>query len=248
MSELVPTPAGSLVPEALRQMDTAALRAELARSLELTARHLMHLAAVWRELEYRGEDLSDLRGGLWTYMPLIAQGKLRPELAIRYAGHSMLLRRLATMTPEQQDTLLRDATVPLVEYDGDNFAVRRVPVTHLRAAEVAQVIGEHGVRSPEEQRRAALGRFRRAPAARTSGAQRPGAARWDEPPPVVQIAQRLPARLRGRDARRAVLVHLTEDEHAALERAAAEAGVPRARLARAALLHARLLGDRRYDE
>ena len=43
---------------------TAELRAGLAQALEVTARHLTYLAALWRELERRGEDLSGLRGGV----------------------------------------------------------------------------------------------------------------------------------------------------------------------------------------
>ena len=58
--------------EKLVAMPTPDLREELARALTITADSLMYLAAVWKELEQRGEDLSDLRTGLGVYVPLIA--------------------------------------------------------------------------------------------------------------------------------------------------------------------------------
>ena len=64
-------------------LDTAELRAELASAIGLTAKHLLHLAAIWAELEHRGEDLTDLRTGIGAYLPEIAAGSVVPE-AIGY--------------------------------------------------------------------------------------------------------------------------------------------------------------------
>jgi hypothetical protein len=231
MSDLALAPPA---PPDLRQISTEQLRSELGRALELTASHLTHLAAVWRELERRGEDLSRLRSGLWAYMPLIASGRLRAEMVVRYAGHTMLLRRLADLDLDTQDRLLREDSVAVVEYDGRDFVEVHKSLRHLRAAEIAQVIAGR-VRSPEEQRRAALGRSRRA-------APRP--ARAIEPAPIsragrlAEIARALPMRSQGE--RLATQIPLSADERAAIESHAARAGVPLTRLIRAALIEAGL--------
>ena len=56
----------------VHEMDTPTLRGELARALTVTAETLEYLAAIWRELERRGQDLSELRKGMGQYLPLIA--------------------------------------------------------------------------------------------------------------------------------------------------------------------------------
>src|SRR5882724_9369466 len=69
--------------QTLRDMDNDTLRRELSRALTVSAEHLIYLAQVWRELERRGEDLSDLRSGLGAYLPLIASGRLAAEAVVR---------------------------------------------------------------------------------------------------------------------------------------------------------------------
>ena len=91
--------------ERLRTISTEQLRAELAQALGLTARHLLYLAAVWRELERRGEDLSDLRSGIGVYLPAIAAGSVLPETVVRFAGKPTLLRAVAALTPDEQRRL-----------------------------------------------------------------------------------------------------------------------------------------------
>lgn len=140
----------------LRDMTVEDLRAELARSLTVTARHLSHLAAIWRELERRGEDLSDLRTGLWTFMPLIARGALRAELVVKYAGYAMLLRRLAALPPEEQDRLLADDRVPVASLDKEGRVIEQtLAVSELKAAQLPAVIHKRIV-PIEEQRKKLL--------------------------------------------------------------------------------------------
>lgn len=211
---------------AIAAMSTADLKRELAVALEVTARHLHRLASVWRELERRGEDLSHLRSGLWSYMPLIASGRLRAEIVVQYAGHASLLRRLADLPHTEQDRLLKDNTVALVEYAGGEFTERRVPITHLKAAEAAQVIGDH-IRTPDEQRRVAAARSRQT--RRRSGGLAGVSA-------LAHDIGRLPG------TQQVMLsVQLTEAERAALDAHAELIGVSRAKLLRATLVEAGLL-------
>lgn len=234
MNEIIPATDAGAAARAIVAMNTSELRAELAAQLTITAQNLLRLAAIWRELERRGENLADLRGGLWTYMPMIADGRLRAELVIRLAGHTMLLRRLTALTPAQQDELLRDETVILVEYDGEAFSERRVPVTHLRSTEVSQVIGDEGIRPPEAQRRAAVARSKR------SAEPRP--ARLTGVAQVIARAQTLSARDTSGAARgKTLAIKLSEDEHYRVERAANDAGVTMSGLVRALLIQAGFL-------
>lgn len=96
-----------------------------------------------------------LRGGLWTYITMIASGRLRAKFAVKYAGHSTLLRRLADLRPEDQDRILTDDTAPVVEYlDGEQ--VERVErFTHLKTTMLRRVITGR-IRPPP--RRTAQGR------------------------------------------------------------------------------------------
>ncbi|MBS7810553.1 ribbon-helix-helix protein, CopG family [Roseococcus pinisoli] len=225
MSELVimqPT-------EAIMTATTADLRRELAQALEVTAAHLGRVAMIWRELERRGEDLSALRGGLWAYMPLIASGRLRAELVVKYAGHSTLLRRLADLRPEDQGRILTDDTVPVVEYVDGEWVERVERLTHLKTTMLQQVISDR-IRTPDEQRKAARSRASR-PTAK--------AARGSLPPTrglevVEELAtQRAPRG--GTNRQLQVAVTMSEEEIAALDRHCETMGVSRSRAVRAAL-------------
>ena len=220
---------------ALRVMSVDDLRAELGRALEITAAHLARLAIIWRELEHRGEDLSNLRSGLWAYMPLIAAGRLRTELVVRYAGHSMLLRRLAELSDAEQGRILEEDTVCLVEHMGDgSFIERRVPIAHLKAVQIGQVLGGGRVRPPNEQRKAAVTNSRRSSIS--------GKGRSPAQAGVIALAMQ-PMRRGDSDGRLSVVLPLTARERKALESRAASAGVPVSRLVRATLLQAGLLSE-----
>lgn len=140
----------------LSRMSTQELRAELQATLTITSRHLLHLANVWRELERRGEDLSGLRSGLWSYMALIATEELRPEIVVRYAGFTMLLKRLARLSLAEQDKLIADDRVAVVEVTKQGFEERVVSLGRLKGDQVAQVVRDRIV-SAEEQRRVLAG-------------------------------------------------------------------------------------------
>jgi hypothetical protein len=135
----------------IKNLTTEELRAELAQSLGLTARHLLHLAAVWKELENRGEDLSDLRSGIGAYLPAIAAGTVLPETVVRYAGQPTLLRAVAALTPHEQHRLAEGGTVPLVVASGSGYTPRMLPAHALTAPQVRQVFGDRSIRNEAEQ-------------------------------------------------------------------------------------------------
>lgn len=144
----VPT---SFDADSIRIMETADLRRELARAIDLTAKHLTYLAAVWAELEKRGEDLAPLRSGLAVYLPHIAAGTVLPETVIRFAGNVTLLRAAASLPPDQQLKLASGEPVVLAVRQGDTFTHRMLPVHALSFEQVRQVFGERCIRSEAEQ-------------------------------------------------------------------------------------------------
>lgn len=137
----------------LSRVATEDLRRELAQAIGITAKTLGYLAHIWRELESRGEDLSDLRTGLMAYLPLIADGRLEPELVVRCAGQAMLLKAASEIPlPEQRRLLDEGAVVAEIDHDGEIVEVRR-PLEHLSSADTRRLFSGTTLRTPQEQAR-----------------------------------------------------------------------------------------------
>lgn len=141
----------STLPADLATLSTDVLKRRLAEQMELSARHLVEMAAIWTELERRGENLSALRGSLTDYLPMIAAGELDAEAVVRYAGSRQLLRYLATLPLDRQRHLLDVGEVELVLSESGESTRRKL--AHLTGREVTQVFGHGIVRSPREQAR-----------------------------------------------------------------------------------------------
>jgi hypothetical protein len=149
MTELIER--GNTLPQDLTQAATDALKRRLAEQMELSARHLVEMAAIWTELERRGEDLSALRTGLTDYLPRIAAGELDAHAVVQFAGHRQLLRYLSTLPIERQRHLLEVGEVDLVLAESGETTRRKL--AHLSGREVTQVFGHGLVRSPADQAR-----------------------------------------------------------------------------------------------
>lgn len=138
-------------PAELEALSTEALRKHLVDAIGITAHTLAHMGRIWRELERRGEDLSDLRTGLMVYMPLIAAGSLAPELVVRCAGQAMVLKAASELPVDMQQRLLTEG-VSIVDIDATGAAVERtVPIDQLRAHQIRQVFQGAKLRTPVEQ-------------------------------------------------------------------------------------------------
>lgn len=137
----------------LRDLDTAALRSELLRALTVTAETLAYLGAVWRELENRGEDLSDLSAGLGRYLPMIAAGQLDAEVVVRFAGRQLLLRAVAALPIGEQRRLALGGGVQILTVDDDGkVAEVEMAATALTAQQVRMAFDYGRIRSVAEQR------------------------------------------------------------------------------------------------
>ena len=137
----------------LTQMTTEELRQELGKAITVTAESLHYMGLVWRELEYRGEDLSSLRQGIGAYLPLIASGRLRAEIVVRYAGKSMLLKKMSELPLDEQDALLQDENIHVIETDKDGIKVNTVNLSQIRTDQIRTVFGPTGIRSLEQQKK-----------------------------------------------------------------------------------------------
>lgn len=132
----------------LAKMETQNLRAELAMCLKLTAADFTYMASIFRELSRRGENLDDLRQGLGTYLALIADGNLLPEIVVQFSGRHSLLQAIAALPISDQRQIADDGTVELV---GANGEANRIPVTALTTRNIRQVFADHRLRSRNEQ-------------------------------------------------------------------------------------------------
>ena len=153
---------------AITAASTEHLREQLASALTMTARHLQHLAAIWQELERRGEDLSALRRGIAQYLPLIAAGRLEAEAVVRYAGQAILLRALSELPVAQQRALLEDGAVPLARLDAEgNSQQESVPLDRLSVAQIRLAFAGNSLRPVQDQVRMLLPERRQAPSGRS---------------------------------------------------------------------------------
>lgn len=136
----------------LSVVSTDDLKRELARGLEITAKHLVYLAKVWRELETRGEDLSDIRHGLLAYLPMIASESVEPSLVVNYAGQKTLLTALTTLPIETQRVIAETGHITIVNKDGDEV---QTPVSKIKAVDIYRIIDPASQRilTPDEQRK-----------------------------------------------------------------------------------------------
>lgn len=135
----------------LAGMDTSALRAELAASLNMTARHILRLSHIWAELEKRGEDLSELRNGIGAYLPAIAAGVVAAEAVVAFAGQPTMLRSVATLPIEEQRRLAAGGTVPLVVGSDKGYTHRMVPLSAIPARSIPQIFGNRCIREEAAQ-------------------------------------------------------------------------------------------------
>lgn len=136
----------------IKVLSTPELRRALADALTVTAKSLSYLATIWRELESRGEDLSELRHGMAVYLPQIADGTLESELVVRYAGQRRLLAALAQLPMEQQRRFAQTGSIDVVSIDeNNNRIVENKPLHYLSSADVSFIFNGTRVLNADEQ-------------------------------------------------------------------------------------------------
>ncbi len=147
MSSLVPITSASEITA----WTTQQLRQEIARGLSLVAENLVRLAAVWQELERRGEDLSDLRRGIVRFLPAIACGELAAETVVAFSMRPSLIDLLRGVPLSEQKRLAGGGTVEVID-PSNPTTVQNLSLQSLTATAARVVIADGRVRTPAEQR------------------------------------------------------------------------------------------------
>lgn len=137
----------------LAEMSTDDLRKEFFKSLDITVKHFIHMANIWKELEQRGEDMSRFREGIAIYIEMIAHNHIDPNLVVRYTGKKVLLNALSKLPMEQQKLIAQDEYVEVARVDGDDISSEKIKLSALPSTDIYTVIGEYGIRPVAEQQR-----------------------------------------------------------------------------------------------
>lgn len=138
----------SKVAAELAAMGNDELRAELTRTLSLTADSISRMAAIIRELESRGEDLSDLRIGMVPFLRRIAHGQLSASAVVRFASRPLLLQQIGNLPLPDQEKLAGGEPVRLMVGGGD---FRLVDPMDLTRDQFFQVFARDHIRDDSEQ-------------------------------------------------------------------------------------------------
>jgi hypothetical protein len=127
------------------------LRAEIADCMTVTVSRLVRIAACVRILEDRGEDLSDLRLGIFQHIRRMAYGQVLPELVVNYQSSPALLRKITMLPIPDQQRILDNRPVPVAVLDkGDNTHVLIAP-KNLSKEQIRQVFDNDHIRDLPEQ-------------------------------------------------------------------------------------------------
>ena len=117
----------------VRHLSTDDLRRELGQAITYTARSVQYLAVVWSELKRRGEDLSQIKIGLGSYLEEVAAGRLAAEAVVSFAGSKMVLRWLSRQPIERQRKIAAGELVTVRDPDGH---VRQVSAAEIDARDL----------------------------------------------------------------------------------------------------------------
>lgn len=167
----------------ITSVSTPDLKQALISAIDDTVSAIRRAAAIWAELERRGEDLSDVNFALRVYMRPVAEGRLLPEVLSRLAGQRRTLDLVATLPPpEQQRVVIDETPIEVVTADGE-ITTKSLPA--MTWPEVARVIRDGAVRTPAEQQ-ASIARTLAAKAPRPRGG-RPARIHVDTKHGVVKI-------------------------------------------------------------
>lgn len=120
-----------------KTMTDAQLRERLAMGLGATVSGLKDMAQCWRELETRGNDLSELRNGMGRYVALIAAGRLTPEIVVAFLGEPSKIRAVEGLPLARQLAIASGAAVHF--YEPTKKTVLEVPLAKLPAENLSYV-------------------------------------------------------------------------------------------------------------
>lgn len=136
----------------LDKLSSDEIRRELADGVRMSAAGLVRIAACFRVLEARGEDLSELRGLLPDHIRRIAYGQLHPEAVVRFGPYPLLLDRVSRLPAPDQERLAGGGTVELIVRREDSWDRRLADPLRLTRSQVYQVFASGHIRAEAEQK------------------------------------------------------------------------------------------------
>lgn len=147
MTDLIPV---SILTE-LASLTSEQLREQLTVSLNVTAQQLLRMAAIVRILEERGEDLTEFRGALPSYLRRIAYGQMLAEVVVRFADSQSLVKRISQLPLPDQRRLAAGEPVEVAVLTEHGTDKRLVDPMSLRGPLLAQVFAADHIRPLPEQ-------------------------------------------------------------------------------------------------
>jgi hypothetical protein len=134
----------------LRPLSATRLKAVFVECYGKAAESIARAAVCVKLLEERDEKLSGVIPRL-QFFRRVASGQVLPDLAWKFA-ESPARQMIENLPIPDQKKLAKDAVVPVVEpAPGGRFTTRMQDLTKSSKDVVRQVIGDEGVRTPEEQ-------------------------------------------------------------------------------------------------
>jgi len=127
------------------------LRRMLAEGMQETADSIRRVAMIVRELEDRGEDLTDLKLSMLTHLRRVAYGQLAAEAVVRFGGYPLLLQKISQYPLPDQRRLASGHAIELAVVTDGKIDYRKADPLHLSGEQVRLVFANDHIRRPEEQ-------------------------------------------------------------------------------------------------
>lgn len=145
-------PARHHIANNIKDMDTPCLIGELKRVLTFTVDNIAYLGEIWRELDYRGVDLSAHRQGMGRFLPLIASGQLAPEAMLKFIGNMTILRSIQNLPINEQKKLAAGKKIKIAELTMDGCVTKKEIEAEKLTPAQAKIVFDYGrIRPIDEQ-------------------------------------------------------------------------------------------------
>jgi hypothetical protein len=132
--------------DAMRPADK---RAEFGSLLLLTGENIWRMGVILRSMDEAGEDYSDLKMPVMTYLLKVGYGQVLPDVVLAFLGMPRLLRAVAALPLSDQKRLAAGESIKVMTGDAD--AHRLLRVADMSDSERQQVFGADYIRDEAEQ-------------------------------------------------------------------------------------------------
>lgn len=129
------------------KLSTDDLKDQFRKLAAVTVASVIKMGQIWKALEDRGEDVSDLGASTVKWLRLVAYGQLLPEIGLTMPE---MVIKVAGQLPKPDQRQIAD-NKPLTVVHALDGTLRAVPARSLSRAEVAQVFAPDHIRDANEQ-------------------------------------------------------------------------------------------------